>query len=451
MRRVTWWIALLCLNVVACGAAEDAVVWRLQFGADAEATAVSLGPGGHLFVGGEVTGPIWPGPVRWPPVPDAFGGVDAFVARFDAGRPGSPTWWRQFGGPGEERVADVWATPAGDVVIVGANDDWFTNPDSELPRQAPRASGFDYYLAYYGVQGGGRSLLGSGTGADDGGLGVVPLGDGRAVVAISLGDDPTSRRLAGRNALVVVVDGEGSSVSPWVDLLTAPGDVVHAMAPLDDGSVVLVGTTGGTQDAGSDRAAVPRDAFVARVTVVGEAPFDERVVWRRTFGTPADDAATAVAVDAAGRIVVAGWTEGDLATGTGASHGGRDVFLLRLGSDGTEAWRRQAGTPDDDVVHAGRHLAVDRAGHALVAGTTWGAMQAGAPNAGGSDAFVLKLRVADGAEVWRRQVGTTADDWGRALAVGGDGSVFLAGGTRGAIDPSFGGPGPSAFVVKLRP
>jgi outer membrane protein assembly factor BamB len=120
-------------------------------------------------------------------------------------------------------------------------------------------------------------------------------------------------------------------------------------------------------------------------------------------------------------------------------------------NNGNETWRRQLGTPADEVLHAGRHLVLDGRGHVLVAGTTWGAMDDDTPNAGGADAFVVKLRLSDGAEAWRRQIGTAEDDRGRALAVDGDGYVFLVGGTDGAIDPGFRGDGPSAFAIKMRP
>jgi hypothetical protein len=85
------------------------------------------------------------------------------------------------------------------------------------------------------------------------------------------------------------------------------------------------------------------------------------------------------------------------------------------------------GTDSSD---GGLAVAVDKSGNIYIAGSTNGAL-AGA-NAGAADAFVRKLDAA-GAVVWTRQFGTSSDDYATSIAVDGDGNVYVAGDTLGAL------------------
>lgn len=87
----------------------------------------------------------------------------------------------------------------------------------------------------------------------------------------------------------------------------------------------------------------------------------------------------------------------------------------------------QFGTSADDAVYG---IAVGKLGVALV-GTTAGAM-AGQSNAGGRDAFI-RMVDKNGAIVWTRQFGTTADDGAFGVAMD-RGGIYIAGTTSGALD-----------------
>jgi hypothetical protein len=160
------------------------------------------------------------------------------------------------------------------------------------------------------------------------------------------------------------------------------------------------------------------DAFVVRYGPDGA----ER--WRRQVGTPALDEGYAVALDAAGRVVVAGSTGGALAT---ASEGGNDVFVVVFDDEGSELWRSQFGSPASDVA---QDVAVGPDGLVVVVGSTMGALFA--PNVGSSDLWVAKLD-AVGERTWFRQYGTAAQDVAYAVAVDGDGNVLVGGRSDGAL------------------
>jgi len=111
-----------------------------------------------------------------------------------------------------------------------------------------------------------------------------------------------------------------------------------------------------------------------------ELPYE--AVWSRQIGTPANDDAHSVALDASGNAYISGSTRGSLG---GPKAGSDDAFLVKYDSSGSLLWSQQIGSWDGD---AGRSVAVDAFGNAYISGYTTGSL--GGPNAGGSDAFLAK-------------------------------------------------------------
>ncbi|MFG0284186.1 MAG: SBBP repeat-containing protein [Phycisphaerales bacterium JB039] len=97
-------------------------------------------------------------------------------------------------------------------------------------------------------------------------------------------------------------------------------------------------------------------------------------------------------------------------------------------------WTRQLGTSAWDQSRA---VAVDSEGNAYVSGSTRGSL--GGPSAGDYDAFLAKYDAA-GALLWTRQLGTSADDGSYAVAVDSAGNAYMSGSTEGSLGgPSAGG------------
>lgn len=249
---------------------------------------------------------------------------------------------------------------------------------------------------------------------------VAPDVEGPCTVTATSVEDPT------RSGAAAV------EVARWAwarQFGTTGYDIALDAAIAANGDVVVVGTTSGPF-VGINLGAA--DAFVVRYGPDGT----ER--WRRQVGTPAFDEAEAVAIDAAGRVVVAGSTGGGV---DGPSAGGDDAFVVVFDADGGELWRTQFGSPVYDVV---RDVAVGPDGLVVLVGATQGALFA--PNVGSTDAWVAKLD-ADGDPTWFRQYGTPVQDAAYGVAVDGDGNVVVGGRTDGSLfGPSAGAS--DAFVVK---
>jgi Concanavalin A-like lectin/glucanases superfamily/Beta-propeller repeat len=140
------------------------------------------------------------------------------------------------------------------------------------------------------------------------------------------------------------------------------------------------------------------DAFITKVNPTGTA-----LVYSTFYGGSGDDRGQAIAVDAAGRAYVTGFTSSadlPLVNPVRAGYSGSwDPFVLKLTADGSTPYISTylTGTGDD----RGQGIALDAAGHIYVVGlttsgnfaTTGGSAQ---PNTGGGwDAFVVKLTDTD--------------------------------------------------------
>ncbi|WP_438038865.1 SBBP repeat-containing protein [Sorangium sp. So ce128] len=145
-------------------------------------------------------------------------------------------------------------------------------------------------------------------------------------------------------------------------------------------------------------------------------------------------AAFAVAVDGGGNVYVAGNTHGAL----GADGGESNAFVRKLDAHGAVVWTQRFGTSSDD--HA-KGVAVDGSGNVYVAGTTGGGLEGA--SGGFGDAFVRKLD-SSGATLWTRQLATWRSESANALAVDGQGNVYVVGTSYGGGQNTG-----EAFVTKI--
>jgi len=205
------------------------------------------------------------------------------------------------------------------------------------------------------------------------------------------------------------------------------------------------------------------DAFVVKLDPAGRG-----LLYASFLGGNGEDLARALAVDASGAAYITGDTRSfDFPCTSGAFdityNGGRDSFVVKLNPAGSELFYATfLGGSDSDWADT---LAVDGNGAAYVAGytrstdfpTTPGAFDS-TYNGGSADAFVVKLNPAGSDLAYATFLGGGGWDGTSALAVGGDGAVYVTGGTwssdfpstAGAFDTSYHGYS-DVFVAKLNP
>lgn len=196
------------------------------------------------------------------------------------------------------------------------------------------------------------------------------------------------------------------------------------------GDVYVAGYFAGTIDFGGQplQSKGGADVFVAKLDGKGKA------LWSRSFATAADEAATAVAASPDGGVIVAGYFTADLMMGNTLlpGQGGSDAFVAKLdGTTGDVVWAVKRGYAGNQVPRA---LAVTAAGSVLVIGSFSGFFDcvngacgfAAVESAGGMDAFVLELD-PDGAELAHARFGGTGDDFAAAITLDGAGHAVIAG------------------------
>lgn len=163
-------------------------------------------------------------------------------------------------------------------------------------------------------------------------------------------------------------------------------------------------------------------------------------LWTRLLGTANYELASGVATDPQGNVFVSGATNGNLA---GSHLGGAwDAFLAKYDSAGNQLWKRQFGTSSDDF---GNAVSADPFGNVYASGQTSGDLAG--PNHGSSDTYVAKFDAA-GNQLWSRQFGSDGVEYSGGTSSDELGNIYLSGFTSGSLAGTNAGGTFDAFVTK---
>lgn len=210
-------------------------------------------------------------------------------------------------------------------------------------------------------------------------------------------------------------------------------ETVSFTAPETTDAVYMAGASGKGDSAVNQLLKFQSDGgtFPGAILKPGDTHYVDGRAFQTTMG-PEVDAVRATAAGPDGSVYVLG--EVDAKTGDQTIKGDRDVVLLRYDAAGKLTYSRTVGAANSASGYA---LAVGPDGKVAVAGSVTGALDAGAsgPDAKSADSFVTVFS-ADGDELWTRRQAATAADEARAVTFGADGSVFVVGRTRSAMNPS---------------
>jgi len=243
----------------------------------------------------------------------------------------------------------------------------------------------------------------------------------------------------------------------WSFRVGGPSNEVPKGIAIDAaGNIVITGFFGGTVDFGGGAlTGSSASGFVAKYSSAGAH------LWSRRLSTGSVlDEGTAVGVDGAGNVIVAGGFYGTVNFGGGSltSAGSEDIVLLKYNSAGTFLWSRAIGGASDELVLG---LAVDATtGEFVASGYFAGAVDFGGgrfTSFGGNDAFVARYN-SSGAHVWSKQWGSIYEDKAFAVAVNRFGDAVVTGMFTNNVDfgggpiTNVGGAGSGdIFLVKLSP
>lgn len=162
------------------------------------------------------------------------------------------------------------------------------------------------------------------------------------------------------------------------------------------------------------------------------------IEWATQFGTTGNDSGRSVTTDVFGNVYVTGYTTGNL---NGQPNAGQsDAFLVKFSASGSTLWTKLIGTSIGDV---GLSVSVDAVGNSFIAGRTR------LPGSNGDlNGFVGKL-APDGTSLWLSEFGTSAHDQALRLAVDSGGDIYVSGYSVGNLDGEVNSGGDDAFLRKL--
>ncbi len=379
------------------------VEWSDELDGGSGITALAVAPDGALYVAGWTTTALATG--------SGAGGRDGFVRRYS--QDGEVIWTRQFGANGDDNAEDLAVDDAGNVYVAAR----VSGPVG----QNPGSGGRDAYVAAYDPEGLEMWSQQFGTPEVDWADSLAVAEDGTVFVSGSTtgsfkgfsNGGVTDNFLAG-------IDSGGRLVS-MVQFGSAEGMGATALAS-SGGRLYLTGSTLGPL---SDRPTGKEHAGSADLYLrVYEPNGDVLRTW--TFGSNNADTALDLAVDTEGSVFLVGTTRATLPNpivGIGARIGGfLDAFAIGLTADGDVRWVSQFGTDESDVASG---VAQGTDGVLYVAGRTSGAFPTFSAT-GEFDVFVSAYS-ADGRALWTRQMGSTAEDFAYAMAVGPGKNLFVAG------------------------
>lgn len=354
----------------------------------------------------------------------AGGPDDVYLRKYDFD--GNEIWTRQFGTSGDD-FPMAGPVPTDDTgVYVAGYVGGLTS--GALPGETS-AGGYDVFVRKYDHEGNVVWTDQFGSSADDN-LDGIATQRGRVVVVGQVIDGALPGQIRGGSwdAFIRMYDRDGNEA--WTRQVGGPGSELYLEVATDRTGAYVAGLVSPLPDLGGDN-----DALVVKYD------FQGNLVWTRQFGVSALDRAEGIAVKRDG-VYVGGFTTGTFPGQTSA--GGQDIFLRKYDRGGNELWTRQFGSSGNDGASF-RGVATDGRG-VYITGNVAGALP-GQTSAGGRDAFVRQYSHG-GDELFTLQFGTAGDD--RAIAVGvEDDELYLTGRTTGAFAGHVNAGGVDAFVVKI--
>lgn len=286
---------------------------------------------------------------------------------------------------------------------------------------------------------------------------VVKLGpDGRLLYSTYLGG--STYDICHGIGVHEVVDGSGNLVSSTA---VVTGETRSRDFPLRNGVQNQYG--GGNIDAFLVRLDCNPSDSTAGATDPGD------LLYGSFLGGGGDDSGYGIALDAAGRAYITGISSSDgfpvtanaLQSGLlGSSDAFVAGFAPGASGDASLLYSSYLGGSGDEI---GYGMALDGAGRVYVAGETTSGNFPTTPAAydgglgGSSDSFVAKLDLAQppaSQRVYATYLGGSSGDWGRGVAVDGEGSAYVTGGTASSNFPLLDAvhpdqPGQDGFVTKF--
>ncbi|MFC1607454.1 InlB B-repeat-containing protein [Candidatus Latescibacterota bacterium] len=312
--------------------------------------------------------------------------------------------------------------------------------------QGPPAGGKDAFAAKLNSNGVLQWNTFMGSIFEDYGESIAVDGSGNVYVAgtsdNTWGSSPVNAHAGDKDAFATKLNSSG--VRQWNTFMGSSGeDEGYTIAVDGSGNAYVAGKSLATWGSPVNSIAGDGDAFASKLNSSGVRQ------WNTFMGSPEiNDYSKAIAVDGSGNAYLSGYSTDTWGSPVNAHAGGSDVFAIKLNSSGVRQWNTFMGSGNTDNSET---IAVDGSGNVYVAGysnATWGSPVSA--HAGGDDTFAVELNNS-GTRQWNTFMGSGSTDIGKAIAVDGNGDVYVGGksnSTWGSPNNAYAGDY-DAFAAKL--
>lgn len=407
------------------------ILWTEQFGGTSFDSPISMAiRDGALYAVGKFEQSMT---VQGSTVTSAGNG-DAYVAKLDAGT-GNLVWLKRFGAADLDTALRVAVITTGNVVVTGTFSGTIDIGGTALTATGASSS---WIAALDGSDGStvwARKVdVGIGPLAPDSMGDVLVAGafagtvtiDGTTLTSNAGSQDAAVIKLSGVDGSLVWAKAFGSSSTDGAAAIVADGS----------GNAVVTGSFQGSMNLGGTAhiAVGSKDGYFARLAA-GTGTF----MGSKSFGGGNDDTPLAVAVDAAGAVVVAGFFSGMIDFGPdsiSSADAFPDAFVVKFTGAGGYQWSRSFGAPSGGMIGAGFDTAAGLGfvgPDVVVTGDFQNSVDFGGgalttASANTNDAFLVRYAGADGAHVWSQRFGGAGNDKGSAVLFdAATGRVFAGG------------------------
>jgi len=335
------------------------------------------------------------------------GGLDFWVVRLDS--TGNILWKKTYGGSGADWPFAIRQTSDGGFVMAGftySNDGDVTG----------NHGGSDMWVVKIDKSGNlewQKALGGSGL---EEAWDVKQTKDGGYIVVgrSNSNDGDVQGNHGGTDYWVVKLRGDGQI--EWQKSYGGSSlDVAYGVCQTSEGGYIVVGESGSSDgDVHDHRGNL--DYWVIKLDQEG------KIEWSRSLGGTGSDRANDVLQTTDGGYVVVGHASSSNGDITG-SHGGFDLWAVKLDGAGGILWQRAVGGSNEDY---GRAVDQTPDGGLVFVGLTRSSDGDVTLNKGNEDAWVVKLS-ASGELLWQRTFGGSGDDIGSSIHATTDGGFIFAG------------------------
>jgi len=388
---------------------------------------------GNVYVTG-YSGAAWGSPIR-----GYTSGADAFVAKLDSN--GGLVWNTFLGGNNSDFGIAITLDSSDNLYVTGTSYATWGSPVNAFTGSQ------DAYAVK--LDSSGNLIWNTFLGNSDYGLGIKAVSDGGGNVSVYVSGtsnvtwgSPVSSFTSPQDAFAAKLDSSGVLV--WNTFLGGSGyDYGFASTSDSNGNFYIAGLSFSSWGSPVNAFTNLGDAFAAKLDSNGA------LVWNTFLGGSGGDDAHGISVDLDGNVYVAGTSSATWGSPIRSYSSNNDTYAAKLNSTGHLLWNTFLGGNGDDY---GYTIVVDGSGSVYVGGdstASWGLPIR--PYSGGRDTYVAKL-TSGGTQLWATFVGGSGDENGRASAVDGNGNVYLSGdssSTWGSPVRGYTGGSADAFVIKV--